>query len=108
MTDPSGHIGVGSGFHSTSAIYVSTGDGKEKWGACHPELPLASGWGHRGNLSSQVRLASSTCGMAPAERSGSFGSPAGRGVQCGLAVFGEVFEALDRLSAGASDDGEHG
>src|SRR3954453_6295911 len=39
---------------------------------------------------------------------GSFGSPAGSGVQCGLAVFGEVFESFDGLAAGASDDGEHG
>src|SRR3954464_2889085 len=39
---------------------------------------------------------------------GSFGSPAGSGVQCGLAVFGEVFESFDELAAGASDDGEHG
>jgi hypothetical protein len=39
---------------------------------------------------------------------GSFGSPAGSGVQCVLSVFGEVFESFDGLAAGASDDGEHG
>src|SRR5947209_14745404 len=44
----------------------------------------------------------------PLYRAGSFGSPAGSGVQCVLSVFGEVFECFDGLAAGASDDGEHG
>src|SRR3954464_5881791 len=44
----------------------------------------------------------------PLVEAGSFGSPAYSGVQCVLSVFGEGFEALDGLAAGASDDGEHG
>jgi hypothetical protein len=37
---------------------------------------------------------------------GSFGSLPDRGVECPSSVFGEVLEGLDRLAAGASDDGQ--
>jgi len=42
------------------------------------------------------------------QHSGSFGSPAENGVDCGLTAFGEVFEAFDRLETEAAKQRQRG
>jgi hypothetical protein len=38
ITDPSGHIGVGSGFHSTSAMYVAMWRRQNEAGSLPPRI----------------------------------------------------------------------